>query len=261
MKRRTLGFVFLAVGIALLVLLVSLVLVSLPPAPLPVSAAPAAPTDLTATGVVGSEAEIQLTWLQPSGVITGNHVRIYQSGCSVLLTTQALSPSTSYLVSGLTTFDTYCFTVTANTTGGQGPPSVSAEVQGGPTDLAVLAVTTTSVEIRWGNPSNVTDNHVYLFFQGCLSLIENYSLTPTTFFNATHLTPSTVYCLGVTDTVRGVQSPDPSVDATTLSINVTGNGTTVIINNESPDEFEWLGIGLVVLAAVVALVTIYRGKK
>jgi Fibronectin type III domain len=265
MKRhqsRLLGFLCLALGVVLLVLLASLVLIqSQPHPPTPVSVAPAAPTNLTASGVVGSTAEIQLNWIQPAGTITGNHVRIYRAGCSDLLTTDAAPPSTSYLVSGLVAFSTYCFTVTANTTGGQGPPSASAEVQGGPTDLALIAVTTHSAEIRWGNPANVTDNHVYLFLQGCLSLIEDYVLTPTTYFNATNLTPSTVYCLGVTDTVRGIQSPDPSVDATTLSLNVSGNGTSIVIYTESPLDFEWLGIGLVVFAAVVALVTVCRGKK
>jgi len=83
-----------------------------------------APTGLTAHGV--STSEIDLTWTNPVGTLTANTVYEYSSDCSTLLNTYVIGVAEAYAATGLSASTTYCFTVSASTSYGEGPQSASA---------------------------------------------------------------------------------------------------------------------------------------
>jgi len=84
-----------------------------------------APSQVTATAL--SVSEINLTWMNPAGSLTDNHVYEYAADCSTLVGSFDLGKvTTSYTLTGLSKASTYCFRVSASTIGGEGPLSPTA---------------------------------------------------------------------------------------------------------------------------------------
>jgi hypothetical protein len=184
---------------------------------------PGAPTGLTATTF--SDSEIDLSWTNPSGTLTDNHVYEYSAACGSLLVTFNLNGvQTSYSATGLTPSTAYCFTVSASTNGGEGPQSGSARATtfnvppAAPISLTAITASSTQIDLAWTNPSGaLVDDHVYEFMAGCSSLIADFNLNGVaTSYPATGLAPATTYCFDVTASTNGGEGPSStSASATT----------------------------------------------
>ena len=181
---------------------------------------PGAPTNLTATAL--SASEIGLSWTNPSGSLTDNHVYVYSgSTCSGSPTGYDLGGVyTSYAPDPLTPSTTYSFEVTASNSGGEGPPSNCATATtpspGAPTGLAATAISTTEIGLSWTNPSGyLTDNKVYVYSgSSCSGSPTDFDLGGVyTSYAATGLTPTTNYSFEVTASTSGIEGP-PSNCAT-----------------------------------------------
>ena len=186
---------------------------------------PAAPTDLVPT--VLSDSEIGLTWTNPSGPLTDNHVYEYSdTTCSGTPTSINIgSVVSSYSATALSADTPYSFNVTASTNGGQGPPSscVFATTDNAPpaapTGLTATAESDSNVTLAWTNPAGpVTDNHVNEYLgsscSGTATAINIGSVVAT--YTVTGLSGDTTYSFNVTASTNGGEGPPSScANATT----------------------------------------------
>ncbi|MFZ0699719.1 MAG: protease pro-enzyme activation domain-containing protein [Thermoplasmata archaeon] len=99
-----------------------------------------APTLLSATAV--SAAGIDLGWTNPSGALLDNAV-YWGTSCGSLTKIDLGVVTTSYDKTGLSPSTSYCFTVSASTSGGEGPQSTSAST-------TTLAATTPAITVTPG---------------------------------------------------------------------------------------------------------------
>jgi len=175
---------------------------------------PAAPTNLTATAL--SPTEIGLSWTNPSGSLTDNHVYVYSgSTCSGSPTVFDLgSVYTSYGAAPMTPSTSYSFEVTASNSGGEGPPSNCATATtppaGAPTGLTATALSPSEIGLSWTNPSGLlTDNKVYIYSgstcSGSPTVIDLGGVY--TSYADTSVSPTTNYSFEVTATTYGVEGP------------------------------------------------------
>jgi hypothetical protein len=194
---------------------------------------PATPIDLTATAVSGSQ--IDLHWVNAAGTLTDNHV-YWGTSCGSLTAINIGSVVTYYNKTGLSSDTTYCFTVTAtNSTTGETPQSLSATattfatVPAAPTNLDIVNITSSTMLLRWVNPSGpLSFVNVYQFSyqttctgQGIQvsSIVENG-------YEAQGLFASTKYAFIVNASSSGGTGPNSScVTGTTLAA-----GSTVPFN-------------------------------
>lgn len=127
---------------------------------------PAAPTNLKAATV--SATEIDLTWTNPAGTLTDNHVYVWDSSCSVPVTSYDLgSAMTSYHDTALSGATAYAFDVTASTISGEGSPSLCPQnttLPAAASGLTGSALTDASVHLAWTNPSGtLTGTEAYAY--------------------------------------------------------------------------------------------------
>ncbi|HEY1197130.1 MAG TPA: fibronectin type III domain-containing protein [Thermoplasmata archaeon] len=187
---------------------------------------PAAPTGLAATAL--STTEIGLSWTNPSGSVTDNHVYIWVAASCSNSPNEAIDLGgnyTSYAATPLAPSTDYSFEVTASTSGGEGPPSNCATAMtqslGPPTGLAATALSTTEIGLSWTDPSGtLTDNTIYFWVAASCSGSQGGPPIDLggvfTTYSFTDLTPSTNYSFEVTASTSGVEGP-PSNCVTTIT--------------------------------------------
>ncbi|MGA7923358.1 MAG: fibronectin type III domain-containing protein, partial [Thermoplasmata archaeon] len=118
---------------------------------------PPPPTDLVAIALSGSE--VQLTWQPPPGSLIKE--TIYQASPACGSWTDVYTPASvvsEYDVGNLDNGTTYCFAISAWTSGAQSNLSNTVQVTtplitGIPTDVVATNVTNSSVTLAWTNPS------------------------------------------------------------------------------------------------------------
>lgn len=135
---------------------------------------PAAPTGVRASTEPLSppfdygQTLIDVTWTNPAGTLSDNHVYVYAPDCSTPVTSYDLGGvHTATTVGSLTHGTSYCFKASASTAGGgEGPlsaptaRSVNATLPNAPSALRVTAVSTALFSLTWTNPSgNLTGSY------------------------------------------------------------------------------------------------------
>ena len=207
---------------------------------------PAAPTALAATAIYASE--IGLSWTNPLGFLTDNHVYLW-NGTSCTVNTDGANEAidlggaySSYAATPLTPTTYYSFEVTASNSSGEGPTSdcVTAITlpPGAPTGLAATPVFASEIGLSWVNPLGfVTDNRVYIWIAASCSGSSNEAIDldgVSTSYAASDLTPSTNDSFEVTASTSGVEGP-PSNCATASTLPAgapTGLAVTAISSTE-----------------------------
>ena len=130
------------------------------------SAPPLAPTGLVASTEPLSpphnygETLIDLTWVNPPGTVTDNHVYVYRSDCATPVTSYDLGgPHTGATIGSLTPGTSYCFAATASNLTGEGlasaftKASINATLPVAPTAVVVTAFSTALLSIGWTDPA------------------------------------------------------------------------------------------------------------
>jgi hypothetical protein len=193
-----------------------------PSTPLLVNAVPGTPNAPTATGATPTS--ITVTWNTPSDTgtaITGYEVNDTNTTTTVTATdvcaSSEISTSVTCAVSGLTTGDSYTFTVAAINIYGTGtfsPASnaVSLVVPGTPAAPTAVAATGTSATVTWLAPTD-TGPAIYGY--------EVNDTNTTTTATATNVCPSSESSTTVSCTVTGL-TLDDTYTFTVAAINVVG---------------------------------------
>jgi len=253
-RSRAAGFVAIAIVIALgAVMIASTVSVS-------ISASagsqnlrfaddpPSAPTGLAATPL--SATEIGLSWTNPSGSLTDNHVYIWVADSCPGSANQAIdlgSVYTSYAADGLEPSTTYSFEVTANSSGGESPPSACADATtlppGTPTGLAAAALSVSEIGLSWTNPSGaLTDNNVYVWIGASCSGISNEDIDlggVYTSYAASDLNAATNYSFEVTASTAGIEGPPTACVTTTTPPPGAPSGLTATAVSPHKIDLRW----------------------
>jgi hypothetical protein len=193
---------------------------------------PAPPQDLVAS--THSSSQIDLTWTNPSGTLTENHVYEYGAGCTSLLTTINLAGVfTNFSATNLSDSSAYCFAVTASNSAGESELSDEASATtfdgalAAPVELSATTVSSTEIDLAWTNPSGpLTDSFVFWGSScGSLTPIDVGAVLAT--YAKTGLVPSTYYCFEVSVSINGTEGPPSSpATATTSTPPSKGSGTT-----------------------------------
>jgi hypothetical protein len=213
-------------------------------------ASPGVPKGLNATA--SSYSTVYLSWLNPSGTLTDNHIYAYYGGSCSGSTVDDFdmgSPATSYLWSGLPASSTYSWEVTASSSNGEGSPSKCAAATtsaspGVPTGLNATAKTYSTVRLAWTNPSrSITDNHIYAYYGGSCSgsTVDDFDMgSPATSYLWSGLPASSTYSWEVTaSSSNGEGSPSKCAAATTFATPGTPTGVTATANNTSTVYLAW----------------------
>ncbi len=227
---------------------------------------PGAPTHLSV--VSASQTTITINWTNPSPVALIVNNTIYYgpgSSCTNLLSVVSAGVTQNYTVNGLTEATTYCFEVSAWSTGGQGANSayLITGTQGvtppAPYNLTAKAGQTWAL-VTWVNPAGFTlfNNTIYLNPNTCVHtgwarVISTNGVT--TSWNVTGLTPSTTYCIVVTawDNQSNFSSP--------LIFTTTGGGGLGPLPPSSTTLGTPLLIILLSLFGVAVLALIFSGRR
>jgi hypothetical protein len=185
------------------------------------------PTELATTVV--SATEIDLSWLNPSGSLTDNHIYVWVADSCTGSPTSSYDFGgvyETYAETGLNPSTSYGFEVTASTSGVEGPMSACATATtddiAAPTGLTASAVSAATIVLAWTNPvGNPTDNQIYGFTgascTGSLVGIWDYG-SAVTGVNWNGLAASTTYSFHVTASTSGGQgAPSNCASDTTLS--------------------------------------------
>jgi hypothetical protein len=197
---------------------------------------------------------IDLTWTNPAGTLTDNHIYVYEQDCMTLITSyDEIAVVTGATIGSLTPGTTYCFTVTASNSVGEGAQSVgttaslNTTLATAPTMLTLGTVTTTSIQFTWTiAPGNVTGNEVTLYAGGsCAGApLDQEALGNVTTATAATLTPSTTYSFTLNATTAGGTGPGSACLA----------GTTTSLPPPPPPPPA--GVGAVVEAAVLGAIAL-----
>jgi len=186
---------------------------------------PSAPTGLTATAI--SVSQIDLNWTNPSGTLTANTVYEYSSACSTLVNTYVVGVVTAYATTGLKPSTTYCFKVSASTSGGAGAQSasVSSTTFNGPppapTGLTATTASDSEIDLAW-TPSTgggILAQGIYMFTGATCSVggAEIVVSGSATTYAWTGLAAGTTYSFEVFDANATGNSPvSDCASATTL---------------------------------------------
>jgi len=174
---------------------------------------PNAPTSLLA--VARNTTTALLTWTNPSGTLTDNHVyrgTLQGLTCGSKVGTDLGSVKTTDTVAGLVPSTTYCFSVSASSPGGQGANSTFVIIKTGnpsapppPTNLYVAKEGRNWAVVNWTNPAaNLTGDVAFLglYIAGACSAysrVSNATGPVFTQFNYTGLTPNENYCAAAVD--------------------------------------------------------------
>ena len=173
---------------------------------------PAAPTGLTVVTV--STSTLGLSWTNPSGTLTDNHVYEYAgASCGGSTTSHDIgSVATSYDQGGLSAGTTYSFTVSASTSGGEGAPSSCASgatfnaVPGKPTIVSAAALSDSTIKLTWTNPAgSILGDNATIYSSGCAARLNTYQLGIVTTYTFTGLSHDTAYCVTVDASTNGGQ--------------------------------------------------------
>jgi len=197
----------------------------------PSGPAPAAPTSLL--GFPIADNSIGLTWTNPVGVLTDNHVVEYSAGCAALLFTfDESAVVTSASVGTLTPNTGYCFTVTAtnangtsipatpyvNTSTFQAPPSA-------PTALTASAISSSSITLTWTLHGAYPLVNVTVEFGITSALGTNVSVGNVTGYTLTGLADNMTFYFAVESwTSGGNSSLSTQASNTTLVASSGGSG-------------------------------------
>jgi hypothetical protein len=211
---------------------------------------PPAPTGLTAT-TAGSQV-VDLSWTNPSGSLTGNHVYLFDgSSCSAPLVYWYFSATaiTSYAWGGLSASTTYSWKVSAVSSVGEGAASSCAYATtssgpSAPTGLKATAVGSGHVNLTWTNPSGtLTGNDVYLYGGGSCSgnLVYWYDApSAITSYQWGGLSASTTYSWKVTAvSSAGEGAPSNCANATTQSGPSAPTSLTASAVSSSAADLSW----------------------
>ena len=166
------------------------------------SVPPAAPTGLSV--VAASASQLNLSWTNPSGALTDSYVNQY-SGSSCAGTPTAVnvgSVVSSYAINDLSAGTTYSYRVAAANSVGEGTFSACASgttdegPPSAPTNLSATPASSSSIDLRWTNPSGVvSDDHVITYSgPGCTgsSVISDLGSVEDS-YTSTGLSSSTTY--------------------------------------------------------------------
>jgi hypothetical protein len=199
------------------------------------------PTGLAPTVVSGTE--IDLSWTNPSGTLTDNHLYIWVAASCAGGPSSSIDFGgvyTTYAATGLNPLTTYSFEVTASTSGVEGPRSTCVTgttlTIGAPTGLTATAISDATIVLAWTNPAGTpTDNQIYGFTgascTGSLIGLWDYGAAVTG-VDWNGLAASTTYSFEVTASTSGVHgAPSNCASDTTLTAPVgapTGLTATAI---------------------------------
>ncbi len=170
-----------------------------------------APTNLHTTAVTGTSAS--LAWTAPSGSVTSYNV--YRNGTLV-----GTSPAPSFTDSGLTSAQSYSFTVTAVGSSGESPASAPLPVTtpdgtppSVPQNLRTTSRTTTQINLAWDASTDDTGVASYIVTRNGVDL----PATTHTTLNDAGLSPGTTYTYTVRATDAALNSSAPSTALTTAT--------------------------------------------
>ena len=223
--------------------------------------APAAPTGVTASTEPLTpphnygETLIDLAWTNPSGTLTDNHVYVYEQDCITLITSyDEMAVVTGATIGSLTAGTTYCFTVTASNSVGEGAQSTATSLSmnttlaTAATGLSTGTITTSSIVVDWtASPGNVTGYNITLYTgSGCTGAVLDYSaLSNVTTATAATLSPSTHYSFTVNSTTAGGQGAGSACL----------NAETAALPPPPPPPPG--GVDVVIEAAIIALIALF----
>jgi hypothetical protein len=223
--------------------------------------APAAPTGVTASTEPLTpphnygETLIDLAWTNPSGTLTDNHVYVYEQDCITLITSyDEMAVVTGATIGSLTAGTTYCFTVTASNSVGEGAQSTATSLSmnttlaTAATGLSTGTITTSSIVVDWtASPGNVTGYNITLYTgSGCTGAVLDYgALSNVTTATAATLSPSTHYSFTVNSTTAGGQGAGSACL----------NAETAALPPPPPPPPG--GVDVVIEAAIIALIALF----
>jgi hypothetical protein len=169
------------------------------------NAVPSAPTGLGVTATTTTT--VGLAWTNPSGSLVNDTVD-YGATCGTWIAQLSTGgAASSFTVTGLAPFTSYCFEVGAWTAGAEGALSSSQTdttltvVPGAPTSLSASPASTSSLTLTWTNPTissgNLENNTVY-YATSCASLTSKVSVgSAVQTYTLTGLSAATTYCIRV----------------------------------------------------------------
>jgi len=184
---------------------------------------PSAPSSLHATATTTTS--VSLAWTEPSGTVLNDSVYAGTScGAWNIGVGSTGGAAVSYTVSGLTAGASYCFAVTAWNATGQSAPSlpvtlITAHVPSAPIGIVVGAITSTTVQLSWTNPTGtLTGDTVFeaasSFDAACPSsggYQTSYRIAAATGYTVTGLVSGNFYCFAVAAwNATGMSALDPT---------------------------------------------------
>ena len=216
---------------------------------------PDAPTALT--GTLPATNSVTLTWSNPPGGGLVNNTIYEGPVCGSYPSSRSLgSAGTSYTYTGLASATSYCFAVSSWNATGQSPLSsgvYATTLPAAPSDLAVYAVTSTSISIGWSNPAGTVVN-VTVFWTGPSCI--NYQEAATTggagtSFTLTGLSAGTAYCVAVEAwSTGGPSGLSQVISQRTLPL----KGTATPLGPVWPPVFGWPNLNPLNWIGIAALV-------
>ncbi|MGP8108278.1 MAG: fibronectin type III domain-containing protein [Thermoplasmata archaeon] len=209
---------------------------------------PDAPTDLSVVTV--SPSQVDLSWVQPPGPVTDDHVYVYNgSVCSGSPTSVDLdSAAVVYNDTGLQGSAAHSFTVTASNSTGEGlasacANSVPTHVPPAPTDLVATVRSGTTIALTWANPPGfLTDNTAYVYDgAGCSGTARSTDLDGiVTAYAETNLSMDTQYSFTVTaSNTTGMSAPSNCASAQTFGVPAAPTGLVVTTQSDTVISLSW----------------------
>lgn len=183
---------------------------------------PSAPTGLS--GVVISQSEIDLTWMNNSAGASHQRIETSSDGNSWSTLIDLGPNATSYQHTGLTANTTYYYRVTSLASGGDSPPSSSINkttlpnVPAAPSGLSASANSTTQINLLWAdNASNETGYIIDRSTDDVTYTNVTTTSAGVTSYSDTGLTAGTTYYYHVRATNAGGDSTNASANVATNS--------------------------------------------
>ena len=202
--------------------------------------APASPTNLTATGSIGT---VSLSWSAPAqngAPIYGYTISIWTSGTSATIAAQIGPDSTTSTLSSLSNGVQYWFSVSASNSAGAGPTSDSATCVIGSVPSAPTALGTTAgngfITVTWGAPTSTggisaLSYHIWRSTTGTSTLIADLGTTVRS-YSDTSVVPGTTY--QYTLTASNAKGVGPAVGPSNIvAATLPGAPATVAVNYDS----------------------------